>query len=398
MQNRKTPLIRKVVIIALFVTVYLFGFLHGHGNLVYEKNLTPKLVNREIKKSDSVDFSIFWEAYKQVEERYLRKIDPKLALEGAIKGMIGSTGDPYSVYLTKEESNQFLDDLNGKFEGVGAELTIQDGVVTVISPLDNSPAMKAGILPKDKIIAIDGKSSEGINLTEAVTKIRGASGTKVILTIVTPPQKASREVTIVRQSIKVDSVKLTVKNDVGIIKISQFGDDTTLLVAKYAKQLKKENIKGVVLDLRNNPGGLLESSVDVASAFIKEGVIVLEEDKDKKREQKNVSQEAILPDIPMVVVVNEGSASAAEIVAGAMQDHRRGKIIGKKSFGKGTVQDLVNLSDGSTLKVTIAEWLTPNGHTINHDGIKPEIEIEDDPKTESDEALDKAITILSENK
>lgn len=396
MQNKKTLIFRKITITALFVGIYFLGYLHGHQNLKFEKNHTPELVNLELKKPTTVDFSKFWEVYNKIEEDYIDPIDSAKALEGSIRGLVDSLDDPYSVYLSKQESKEFLDDLNGTFEGIGAELTIKDNIITVVTPLDDSPAHKAGLKTKDKIIAINGEDATKLSLEEAVSKIRGKRGTKVQLTIVSDGEKNPKDITIIRDSIKASSVSYKTEDNLAILRINQFADDSIGLMQKYAGEIiKDKNIKGIILDLRNNPGGLLESSIDISSLFIGDSkTIVIQQDRKGNKKEKKTTLEPILKDYPLAVLINEGSASASEIVSGAISDHQRGKIIGINSYGKGSVQDLMELEDGSTLKLTIEKWLTPNGETISHKGIKPEIEVTDDEKTEEDEVLLKAKEVL----
>ena len=397
MSKTKPKIFKKLIIIALFATVYLFGYLHGHANLAIDKNFTPKLVNKELKKPATVDFSLFWEAYDKVSSEYVSTIEPQKAISGAIKGMVEGLSDPFSSYFTKEQSDFFINDLNGKFEGIGVEIEMSRDNLTVVSPLPKSPAEKAGIKPKDIILSIDDKSTKNMSFNDAVNYIRGKSGTKVKLEVISLKDTKSRKLEIVRSNIKADSVTLDKRDDgIAIIRISQFGDDTSNLFGKYAKEIASNSaIKGIIVDLRNNPGGLLNASIDIASYLIDEKTILVEKGKDGQEKKEASSQSPILKNIPLTVLINEGSASASEIVAGAIQDYKRGKIIGEKSFGKGSVQDVVELSDKSTIHLTTQLWLTPKGRTINEQGISPDIAVADDEKTENDEVIDKAVETLN---
>lgn len=392
----KPPILGKVVVIALFAAVYLLGYLNGHANLTIDNKFVPKLVNTELRKPNTIDFSLFWDAYNKVSNEFVSTIEPKKVVSGAIKGMVESLGDPFSSYFTKEQTESFNNDLNGKFEGIGVEIEVNQGLLTVVSPLSKSPAENAGVKPKDVIVSIDGKSTKDMPFSDAVNYIRGKSGTKVKLEVISPKESKSRTLEITRSSIKADSVTFTKRPDgIAAVRISQFGDDTSELFSKYAKEIAADNtVKGIILDLRNNPGGLLTASVDVASYFVDQKTILIEKGKDGQEKKQESSQSPILKNIPLTVLVNEGSASASEIVAGALQDYKRGKIIGEKSFGKGSVQDVVELSDQSTIHITTQLWLTPNGRTINQIGIAPDITITDDEKTENDEVIDKAVEIL----
>lgn len=392
----KPSILGKVVVIVLFAAVYLFGYLHGHANLAIDNKFVPKLVNTELRKPDTIDFSLFWDAYNKVSSEFVSTIEPKKVVSGAIKGMVESLGDPFSSYFTKEQTESFDNDLNGKFEGIGVEIEVSQGLLTVVSPLPSSPAENAGLKPRDVIISIDGKSTKDMPFSDAVNYIRGKSGTKVKLEIISPKESKSKTLEITRSYIKADSVTFIKRPDgIAAVRISQFALDTSKLFGKYAKEIAADNtVKGIILDLRNNPGGLLTASIDVASYFVDQKTILVEKGKDGQEKKQESSQSPILKNIPLTVLVNEGSASASEIVAGALQDYKRGKIIGEKSFGKGSVQDVVELSDQSTIHITTQLWLTPNGRTINQIGISPDITITNDDKTENDEVIDKAVEIL----
>jgi carboxyl-terminal processing protease len=387
-----------LTIILLFLSGYGLGYLHGHRNLVLDESLVPKLVNTELRKPAEVDFSLFWEAWKTIDEKFAGTIDVQKKIYGAIKGMVSSLGDPYTVFLEPSENDAFLKDLSGIFEGIGAEIGIRGGELSIVAPLEGSPAERAGLLPKDLILEIDGESTQAMTLDSAVQKIRGKSGTKVTLLISREGFPEPKEFTITRQKITVDSVRLEFKeNNIAYIKIIQFGADTGDRIKQVADELKSKNSKGIVLDLRNNPGGFLNTALDVASVFVKEEVISLEEDKDGRRKELGRTFSATLDGIPMVVLVNEGSASASEIVGGALQDYGRAKLVGKKTFGKGSVQDLEDLKGGSALKVTIAKWLTPKGRQINGEGIAPDVEVdrtEADINADRDPQLDKGLELL----
>ena len=397
MQDRKASLLRKIVIIALFSGVYVFGYLHGHENLVIDKNYVPKLANTELKKPDTVDFSLFWDAYNKVSSEYVATIEPQKLISGAMKGMVEGLGDPFSAYFTKEQSDSFNNNLNGKFDGIGVEIEVNQGLLTVVSPLPDSPAQAAGVKPKDVILSIDDKSAKDMPLNDAVNYIRGKSGTKVTIEVIAPKETKSRKLEIVRKSIQADSVAYNQRPDgIAVVRITQFGDGTAELFGKYAREIAADTaVKGIILDLRNNPGGLLSASIDVASYLVNEKTILIEKGKDGREEKQESSQIPILKNIPLAVLVNEGSASASEIVAGALQDYKRGKIIGEKSFGKGSVQNVIELSDKSTIHITTQLWLTPNGRTISQQGISPDITITDDEKTENDEVIDKAVETLN---
>lgn len=393
--------ISKVVFILCFLfsflSVFFVGYLVGHGNLKFEDSFQPKIVNKELFKPKELDFGLFWEAWSKLEENYSGTFDRRKMLYGAISGMVNSLGDPYSVFLDPNEAKKFMEDLGGSFEGIGAELSVKDGKLVVVAPLEGTPAFNAGIKSGDEILKIDNEIASEMTLEQAVSKIRGSKGTKVTLLINREGFSEPKAIEIIRGNIIIKSVKLEWKDDnIAYLKVNQFGSDTVDLAKQAADEIRQKQAKGVIVDMRNNPGGYLNGAIDFSSLFIDQGVVVIE--KTKKGEQKSsVTEEAKLKDIPLVVLVNKGSASASEIFAGAMLDHKRGILIGEQTFGKGSVQSLEKLEGGSDLRLTIAEWLTPNGNAINHIGIKPDIEVkmtEDDINNKKDPQLDRALLEL----
>lgn len=392
-------------ILWLAVIFYFVGYLIGHKNIVFESNnYQPKLINLELKKPESVDFGMFWQAWDAITEKYVGNYSTQKLVYGAVRGMVEALDDPYSSFLEPSENNQLLQGLSGGFEGIGAELSGKDGKIVVTAPLEGSPAEKAGLKPQDQILEIDGQDTTEMSLDEAVSKIRGKKGTEVTLLINREGFSAPREFKITREKIVVASVKWEMlassgeaggKGDIGYIKIIQFGDDTSALAQKAAEEIASQKPKAVVLDLRNNAGGYLDSSIDVASLFVPSGsVVVKEQYKDGHKEELKTTLTPILKDYKVIVLVNEGSASASEIVAGALQDLRGATLVGKKTFGKGTVQELENLDTSAVLRLTIAKWLTPKDRVIDKEGIKPDIEVErteGDIEAGRDPQLDKAL-------
>lgn len=384
-------------ILWLAVIFYLTGYLVGHKNLIFEKNYQPKIANLELKKPKDVDFGIFWKAWDIVNEKYVGTISTQKLVHGAVKGMVEALGDPYSMMMEESENKAMLDDLSGELEGIGAELSLKDEKIIVVAPLDGSPAAKVGLKPNDQIVAIDDKDTVQMSLDDAVKLIRGKAGTEVVLLVNREGFEKPQEFKITRENISIASVKWEIKNDnIGYIKITQFGDDTTGLIQKAAKELVAKNPKAIILDLRNNPGGYLETSVDVASLFVPAGnVIVKEQYKNGNKEELKTTVEPLLKDYNLVVLVNEGSASASEIVAGALRDIKGIKIVGKKSFGKGTVQELNDLDATATLRLTIAKWLTPKDFAIDKEGIKPDYEVDENTTDPSqDSQLNKALELV----
>jgi carboxyl-terminal processing protease len=352
-----------------------------------------------------VSMDIFWEVWQIVERDYLdsSKIDYSKMMDGAISGMVWGLEDPYTAYLPPEDNEKAGEDLAGSFYGVGIELGYIEGVVGVIAPLAGSPAEKAGIKAGDMILRVKDEANgldEETNtwtLDKAVKNIRGPKGSPVTLTIYQPGDNDSRELEIIRDEIIVESVTLEFTEFEGKalahLKLSRFGDRTLeewdRAVQSILGKWNNQEIAGVVLDLRNNPGGYFDISIKIASDFIQKGVIVSQKTKYNQRDFATTGK-ARLAQVPTVVLVNKGSASSSEIVAAALRDDLAMKLIGEQTFGKGTVQDRRELSNGGGLHVTVGRWLTPAGNWINDDGLAVDIEVEQDYETEEDEVLQRA--------
>lgn len=356
---------------------------------------------------ENIDFGQFWEVWKILEESYIepQKIMPDEMVYGAIQGMTASLEDPYTMFLPPEEQQRSQEDLSGSFYGVGIQLGYIDNTLAVTAPLAGSPAEAAGVKAKDLIIRVKDekidKETQGWTLSEAVNNIRGERGTKVTLTLLRRSENLSEaskpfEVTLTRDEIVVPSAELKYidlpngKKAAHII-LTRFGDRTDAELDEAIKSINAQSgqIQGIVLDMRNNPGGYLDGAVTVASEFIDDGVIVTQKGRTSSKDYE-ARGEARLAQYPVEVIVNGGSASAAEIVAGALRDRRNAKLIGEKTFGKGTVQDAVRLSSGAGLHVTVAKWILPNGDWIQETGIPVNVEVQDDPNTEVDEVIEKA--------
>ncbi len=349
-------------------TILLAALVFGAG--FFTGQTRPETTNQ------SLDLRTFNRVEELIRERYPRPVSNEDLELGATKGLVSGTGDPYSVFLTKDEASDLNKALAGEVEGIGVEVGERDGAITIIAPIAGTPADRAGLKSGDIVIGVDGAATAGQNLDAIVKKIRGAAGTTVKLDIKSPGQNA-REVVVTREKIKVPSVELSYRDNVAILTISRFGDDTKEGVVKAAADIAAKKPRGVVLDLRGNPGGYLQGAVDVTSVFLKDGVVVKEQFAKGKTEEQRVSGNAQLPDIPLVVLVDKGSASASEITAGALLDSKRATLVGEKTFGKGSVQDLITVG-GGTLKLTIAEWLTPNGTSISKQGITPQVTVSSD--------------------
>ena len=316
-----------------------------------------------------------------IQQYYVEEVDTKKLVTGAIKGMLREL-DPHTSYMPPDVYKDFESETAGEFGGLGIEISIQSGVLTIISPIEDTPAWKAGIKPGDKVVAIDGRSTKGYSLVEASSALKGKNGEKIVLSIIRDNLDKPLDVPIIRGKVKIRSVKTTELDDGFLyVKITSFientGPDLEKALTDYRKS-KKGKVDGILLDLRRNPGGLLEQAIRVSDLFIKEGVIVSTIGRDvKNKDVSYATKKAPFPNVPIVVLINEFSASASEIVAGALQDNKRAVIVGERSFGKGSVQSAIKLNDGSALKLTVARYYTPSGVSIQSEGIRPDIEIED---------------------
>ncbi len=327
-----------------------------------------------------------------IDNKYVENTQPKELVIGAIKGLV-RTLDPYSQFMDEKDYKEMKTETQGSYGGVGLRITMQDDELTVVTPMPDTPAYYLGILPEDKIIKIDDKSTKDISSDEAVKLMRGNPGTKVVLTIYRPSAKEELVFTVTRKKIKIETVKkMMLENNIGYIRLSEFNAQSASDVSKMLKELSKEKMKAFILDLRNNPGGLLDSAVNICELFIKQdSIVVSTKGRDKALEQNYYTQKKPdYADIPMIILINRGSASASEIVTGTMQDYKRALVVGSNSFGKGSVQTIIPLSDGNALRMTIAKYYLPSGRTIIHsdkkndkkNGIAPDVYVEVTPETE----------------
>ncbi len=336
------------------------------------------------QETDPHLFSPVSQVYDVIKDYYYQpeKVDDQQALYGALKGLVEELDDPYSEFFDPVDLENFESSLQGEFSGVGIEISIKDHVLTVIAPLSGTPAEAAGIRAGDKILEIDGESTEGITLSEASVKIRGEIGTTVVLTVL-HKNGVEEEIPIIRDKIKIVSVTSKVLNEgkIGYIQISRFDDEVTLEVDKALASFDFDKLDGIILDMRNNAGGLLSGAVSVSSRFVGKDQVIVSTKSRMSGDQNYYSYGNAIPDLPIVVLINAGTASAAEITAGAIRDHGMGILIGEQSFGKGVIQQLFNYRDGSALKLTIGEYRTPNGDAVQDVGLTPDIELgeDDDP-------------------
>lgn len=384
-----------VLMIVLFL-IYQIGFDEGL------RKAEPEVIYRDMPDIEA-DMSLFWEAWRIFRENYLyqEEISDQKMLYGAIKGIMGSAKDPYTQFLEPEQAEKFEEDLEGVFGGVGIEIGIRNGQLTIIAPLKGTPAEKAGLLSGDKILKVDETFTADLDLNEIVKIIRGQKGTKVILTILRDDWDAPKEIEIIRDTIVIPTLDFEMKDDkIAYIQLYNFNQAAVFKFYKTALSLRLKRANGIVLDLRNNAGGYLEVAVRLAGFFLKEGeVVVRERSRSGQEKEFKARGPSLLADLPIVVLINEGTASASEILAGALRDNRQVKLIGEKTFGKGTVQEIKDLRDGSKVKISIAEWVLPKGEIIDKKGLIPDIEIElteEDRKQDKDPQLEKALEIIKE--
>ncbi len=354
----------------MIILILFFASVSAGGILADDEDTTYK------------GLSNFTRVIDLIERNYVESVDPQKLTTAAIEGML-KTLDPYSAYLTPERYKELEIGTSGEFGGVGMEVTVEDGVLTVITPLEDTPASKAGIKPGDLIIAIDGKPTQGMIADEAVKILRGPKGSAVKVTVKTKGVETPREITLTRDIIHVKSVESKlIDGNIGYVKLSQFQEKTSEELNKAIEKLESRNkgtLKGIILDLRNNPGGLLSEAVEVADEFIDQGLIVSVRGRaEDQSTEYYASKKGNFQTYPLVVLVNKGSASASEVVAEALQDDKRAVILGTKTFGKGSVQTIIRLDDGSGLKLTTAKFYAPSGRSISQVGVAPDVVIEND--------------------
>lgn len=389
-----TFLLALILLLSSFVVGYAAG---AKGSFNWSQPF------QQIKTSSaSADFTLLNDVWGILEKQYVAQpIDKTNAVYGAIHGLIASLKDPYTVFFSPDETKSFQEEIEGTFEGIGAEIGIKNEQLVIIAPLPSSPAERAGLIAGDQILSIDSVESKTFSLDEAVSHIRGAKGTAVVLLIQRSGEPEPKEISITREAITVQSVTTTYLDDgVAQITLSYFGPNTARDFQSAASEIVVKGSRGVLLDMRNNPGGYLDAAVSVASQFVQNGTpIVIEEAADGTKMTQNAQNGETLLGIPTVVLIDQGSASGSEIVAGALQDLHVATLVGAKTFGKGSVQQLEELPGGASLKVTIAKWLTPNGRSIHEQGITPDVTVErteEDYNNDRDPQLDRAREALKE--
>ncbi len=382
-----------IVLGFVLVTILAFGAGIYAQRSGWINDVLNKSSNDKVGLPDDLNYESVEELYDVLRKQYDGELSEEELLNGLKSGLAEAAGDPYTTYLDEEDAAQFEEDLNGVFVGIGAELGKENGSLIIVAPIDGFPAAEAGLLPKDKILAVDGEDATGMTIEKAISLIRGEEGTDVRLLI--GRGTTQKEYVITRETITVPSVNSEVKEgNIGYIRITRFANDTASLVDKAAQELKSQNVSAVILDLRNNSGGLLRAAVDVSSLWLDGKVVVEQRQGGLTVDSVYSANNPALAGLPTIVLINPGSASASEIVAGALRDHKVATLLGETSFGKGSVQELEELFGGGLLKVTVARWYTPGGVNIDEAGLTPDVKVKltvDDITAGRDPQLDEAI-------
>jgi len=401
---------KHVALLALGAIIAVGSFNLGFNS--GEKSLSTAVVDIENPDKDrpaNVDFAPFWKAWNLINEKYVpasttsETVGDQEKVWGAIKGLTSSLGDPYTVFFPPVESELFESDIRGNFEGVGMEVVAKDGAITVIAPLKDSPAAKAGIMAGDRIIKIDSQETVNLSTEDAVQIIRGPRGTRVTLTIFRNGEREPFDIKVTRDVIGIPTINTKeLPGGIFVIELYSFSAQSPNLFRAALREFILSDNNKLILDLRGNPGGYLEAAIDMASWFLPSSAVVVREDFGQSREEKvyrSKGYDIFSEDLKFVILIDKGSASASEILAGALAEHGRAILVGDRTFGKGSVQELVNITSETSLKVTIARWLTPNGLSISQDGIEPKFVVKytpDDREAGRDPQLEKAIEILNQ--
>lgn len=408
----KAPKKIKIGILFLLLIIVVAGAFYAGTRVGQNFNPSSEIIKASSSQttaianegfSDDVDFSLFWDTVRIIKNKFYdaENIKDEKLLYGAIEGLFLPLDDPYSTFFDPSDAKKFYEDLNGNFGGIGAEIGIRGNQLLIIAPLKGNPAEEVGLKAGDKILEVNDKVTNNLSVEESVKMIRGEPGTIVKLLILRDGWKEAKEFKITRKIIEIPTLDWEMKPDgIAYFHLYNFNANAPQLLYEKALLTFLNNAKGIIFDLRNNPGGYLEVSTNIAGWFIKRGDVIVKEKFGSGEEKKLISNgNGAFLNLPVVVLINGGSASASEIFAGALRDNRGTKLIGEKTFGKGTVQEVETLKNGSVVKVSIAEWLTPGGHTINKRGLNPDIEIkmtDEDFEKKRDPQLDKAIEILKE--
>ena len=397
--SKKKYYLTTVLLVAIF---FIGGIYIGYHNRSEIEKVTG-VSGKETQVATQANFSPFWKVWNIINEKYPspNKISDQNRVYGAISGLMGSLNDPYSTFFPPDEAKSFEDEIAGNFDGIGVEIGIKDKILTVIAPLKDTPAYRAGIKPGDKILKIDKTITSGLSSEEAIKLIRGQSGTSVILTIFRVGAEQPVEIKIVRDNINIPTLDTQIRKDgIFVIKLYSFSANSANLFRNAVKEFVDSGKDKLLLDLRGNPGGYLDSAVDMASWFLKGGEVVVTEDYGNKQSPeifRSKGYDIFSDKLKLIILIDNGSASASEILAGAMQDNGRAKLVGTQSFGKGSVQQVIDVTPDTILKITVAKWLTPNGTSISDKGLTPDYPVEitqKDIDAKKDPQMDKAVELL----
>ena len=390
--RRRTGVSKNFYFVSMAI-VALSGFVVGTRQTELAAIMAPLI---GVKTStEALDLAVVQKAYRELKANYDGTVDSSVLADGAARGMVAAVGDRYTIFMDKTEAEQFSKELSGEVTGIGCELGVRNDAATVVRVLENSPAAQAGLLAGDQFISVNDSSVEGLDSSEVASKIRGPEGTTVKVAV--KRGEETKNFSITRAKLSDPSVRSSVENGIGTLTITRFDANTAALTRQAAQGFVTQGVKGVILDLRDDGGGYLDAAQDVASLWLRDKVIVTEKTNNTVKGTIRTKGEPVLENIKTVVLVNGGSASASEIVAGALQDHKAATLIGEKTYGKGTVQKLIDLPDGRQLKVTIARWFTPNGKNITKEGIAPDTAVQltsDDRNTGRDPQLEAARKIF----
>ena len=391
-----------IIMLLLIIGAFFTGMFVGENS---EESKVTEVANQDLGQPEQVDFSVFWKAWNIINEKYVdnEDIEPQDKIWGAISGLASSLGDPYTNFLPPQEAELFAENISGNFGGVGMEIGIRDSILIVIAPLKDTPAERAGIQAGDIILAVDGESTANMSVDESVSVIRGEIGTSVKLTLIREGREGTFDIDVVRDIIKIPTMESELRPDgVFVIRLFNFSAISPNEFRIALRNFINGGSNKLILDLRGNPGGFLEASIDIASWFLPVGKIIVTEDYKNNGEDlidRSKGYDIFNENLKFVILVDRGSASASEILAGALKEHDVATIVGSKSFGKGSVQELADVTNGASLKVTVAKWLTPNGNSISDGGVKPDVEVEmtiEDFNAGLDPQLEKAVEILLE--
>lgn len=384
------------------ILFFVFGVYVGNVNSGEAEELLG-ISGKENTAISEIDFSPFWKVWQAIDKKYpeASKINGENRVYGAISGLVGSLNDPYSVFFTPEEAKSFEEEIAGNFEGIGMEIVIKDDILTVVAPLKDTPAYRADIKPGDKILKINDTSTIDLSAEEGVKLIRGPKGTEVTLTILREGWEKAKEIKVTRDIINIPTIDTELRSDgIFVIELYSFSANSAKLFRNAIKDFANSGSDKLILDLRGNPGGYLDAAVDISSWFLESGKTVVVEDYANNKDPKiyrSKGYDVFTDKLKFIILIDGGSASASEIVAGALQDHKRAVLVGSQSFGKGSVQEVIDITKDTLLKITVAKWLTPNGNSISEKGLTPDYEInitERDLKDKKDPQMDKAVELL----